>query len=128
MSTTAATPAKSTHDEHGSLVHPSDRKYVIIALILAAITAVEIALYYVEDSFGDATAPLLIAGSLLKFFIVVAYFMHLKFDNPFLRRMFVSAIVLSLAIYIALLTSMGAIFGRPSAPRPEPEPLPFVQG
>ena len=125
--TTTTHPQTETPVE-GHLVHPSDRKYVMIALILAAITMVEIGLYYVEDSFGDATAPLLIAGSALKFFIVVAYFMHLKFDHPLLRRMFTAALVLSTIVYLVILMSMGAIFGRPSAPRPQPEPAPFVKG
>ena len=39
--------------------------------------------------------PMMIA----KFAIVVGYFMHLKYDNPLFKRVFVSGLVLAIAVY-----------------------------
>ncbi len=84
--------------EHGA--HPSDRQYVVIALILAAITAVEVVLSYWNDA--GLSAPLLLVGMALKFAIVAGYFMHLKFDSRLLRRLFLSGLGLALFCYIAV--------------------------
>jgi cytochrome c oxidase subunit 4 len=41
----------------------------------------------------------------MKFAIVAAFFMHLKFDSPMLRRVFITGIALAGVVYtIALLT------------------------
>jgi hypothetical protein len=43
---------------------------------------------------------------ILKFAIVCAYFMHLKYDNPLFRRIFVFGLVLAVAVYCIALTAM----------------------
>ena len=88
-----------THD------HPSDRKYIQIAVILALITAAEVATFYVEDSLGSALVPLLLAMMVVKFFIVAAWFMHLRFDSNLFTRVFVSGIILAVGVYIAFLAT-----------------------
>jgi cytochrome c oxidase subunit 4 len=47
--------------------------------------------------------PALIILSLAKFIAVVGYFMHLKYDSKIFRYMFVAGLVLSLAVYLAML-------------------------
>ncbi len=78
-----ATPTEhhDAHDDHdGHDGHPADSYYVRIAVILAVITALEVALSYLG-------APTLVeVGGLLlmmaiKFFLVAAHFMHLRFDS-----------------------------------------------
>jgi len=98
MTTTHATPAADKHDEHGD--HPSEKKYWVIALILGIITAVEVALSYID--LGNGVAPLLLIGMVMKFFIVASYFMHLKFDSKMARRLFISGLSLALFCYLAL--------------------------
>ncbi|NBO33844.1 MAG: hypothetical protein EBV02_05680 [Actinobacteria bacterium] len=71
----AATHGATEHAEHGM----STRGYISIALILAAITALEVSTYYVD--FGPLFLPALLIMMAVKFVIVVSYFMHLKFDN-----------------------------------------------
>jgi cytochrome c oxidase subunit 4 len=94
------------HDgEHGA--HPTDAKYIKIAGILAVITAFEVAIYYVKSGLGDSFAPILIAMAAVKFFIVGAYFMHLRFDNRVLRRFFITGIVLAAVIYTILFLLLG---------------------
>ena len=93
------------HADHGA--HPTEAKYVKIALILAAVTAVEVALYYWSFSVEAANNAVLIVLAGIKFVIVAAYFMHLKFDNKILRRLFITGFVLAAFCYIAYLLTLG---------------------
>ena len=96
------------HGDHGHHAgHPSEAKYVKIALILAAVTAIEVVLYYFSFSSEVANNAILIALAGLKFVIVAAYFMHLKFDNKILRRLFITGFVLACFCYVAYLLTLG---------------------
>jgi cytochrome c oxidase subunit 4 len=91
--------------EHGA--HPTDTQYMKIAALLAVITGVEVAVYYIKNSLGDGFAPFLLALAAVKFFMVGAFFMHLRFDNRVLRRLFVTGIVLAIIIYAILFLLLG---------------------
>ena len=86
--------------------HPSDAQYMLIALILAIVTGIEVAVYYIKG-LGDAGNPILIILAATKFIIVVSFFMHLRFDNKLLRRVFVTGIVLALTVYVIVFLSLG---------------------
>ena len=89
----------TSHLEHP---HPKEALYVKVAIILAIVTAVEIWLSY--TGYADwIVVVALIALSLVKFTAVVGYFMHLKFDNPTLRRPFIGGLILALSVYTAVL-------------------------
>jgi cytochrome c oxidase subunit IV len=90
--------------EHGA--HPTDRQYILIALILAAITAVEVGISYAKG-LGDASNPLLLILAAIKFFMVVAFFMHLKFDNRVFRRFLVTGIILAGIVYTIVFLTLG---------------------
>lgn len=95
------------HAEHA---HPTPLKYIFVAAVLAVVTAVEVALSYIE--MGDAVkVALLMSGALIKFVFVALYFMHLKFDNVILRRFFVTGIVLALLVYFVVLITLDVLFG-----------------
>ena len=97
------------HIEHEH-AHPSDSKYVLIAIILAVITAAEVATYYVDLS----TAALIIVLSpmmIAKFALVVAFFMHLKFDSRIFTRLFVAGLVLAVLVYLVALSTFGFLVG-----------------
>lgn len=99
--------AATAHEETVSGVgheHPSDGKYIQIALLLGVITAVEVAIPYLTDVSGLWLA-LMLALMVAKFFIVVAWFMHLRFDSSLFRRLFVGGLVLAVIVYLAVLTS-----------------------
>jgi cytochrome c oxidase subunit 4 len=84
--------------------HPSPVKYVGIAILLAVITALEVALYYIDMPELLLVVFLLILAA-MKFTMVAAFFMHLKFDSPVLRRVFLTGIILAGVVYtVALLT------------------------
>lgn len=81
--------------------HASDRQYVVIAIILAVITAAEVAASYLD--LGAFFIPLLLIMMSLKFFIVASFFMHLRFDNKIFSWMFYFGLALALAVYIGTL-------------------------
>jgi cytochrome c oxidase subunit 4 len=91
-------PTDAHPDAHGD--HPTEGKYWVIAAILAVITAVEVALSYID--LGNAVAPLLLVGMVMKFFIVASYFMHLKFDSRVTRRLFISGLALAVFCYLGM--------------------------
>jgi cytochrome c oxidase subunit 4 len=94
----AAESADDSH-EHGL----SDRQYIYVALILAALTVVEVSTYYVD--FGPLFIPVLLVLMVIKFFIVVSYFMHLKFDNSIFSWMFYAGLFLAISVYAAALAT-----------------------
>jgi cytochrome c oxidase subunit 4 len=83
--------------------HPSPRKYVNVAIILAIVTAIEVAIYYVT-ALEDLLVPLLLFFAVIKFVMVGMYFMHLKFDSHTFRRFFVTGIVLALFVFGVVMT------------------------
>jgi cytochrome c oxidase subunit 4 len=101
--------ATHSHEEtiHGAgHEHPSDRSYVGIAAILAAITAAEVGTYYVADQLGSFMVPILLVMMAVKFFMVASWFMHLRFDSVMFRRFFITGLLLALAVYLAAMVSM----------------------
>lgn len=105
--------AETTHEAHEAHHHPQPRDYIRIAIFLAVLTGFEVALFYIEegvDSIGQSiTAPLLLILSAIKFVVVVGWFMHLKYEKPFLARFFSIGAVLALALYSITLAALGAI-------------------
>ena len=82
--------------------HPGAGVYIRVAIILSIITAVEVAIYYVEG-IRDFLVPTLIVLSIAKFVAVVGYFMHLKFDDRRFRWMFIAGLVITTSVVLALL-------------------------
>lgn len=89
-------------DEH----HPSDWAYVKIALVLAAVTALEVFTYFrsVLD-WGAALVPSLIVMMIVKFYLVATWFMHLRFDSRLFAKMFTAGLVLAVAVYVIALAA-----------------------
>ncbi|MCD6029088.1 MAG: hypothetical protein K0S78_1262 [Thermomicrobiales bacterium] len=94
----APAPGAAAHEEE----HASPRTYVQIAIILSIITVVEVAIWYIPAVRG-VLVPALIVLSLAKFVMVIGFFMHLKYDHRLYRAMFAAGLIVSLAVYLALL-------------------------
>jgi cytochrome c oxidase subunit 4 len=105
----AATPvAAEPHLLPGELhPHPSPLRYVIIAVVLCAITAAEVSLYYLEGDIPDAAIiSLLLIFAVLKFGIVASWYMHLRTDRAIFSRFFVLGIVAAVFLYMVVLVSL----------------------
>lgn len=89
------------HEEHWT-----DLKYVKLAIILAVITAVEVWLSYAKDDLGGFFLPALLILMAVKFFSVVLFFMHLKFDNRLFSVMFYMGLVLAVGVYVAAMFTL----------------------
>src|SRR5262245_48329082 len=87
--------------------HPSEWFYVKVAIALAVMTAVEVALSYTKIN-EHLTVGMLLFLAAIKFGTVVAFFMHLKFDHPWFRRLFVTGLLLAIGVYVAYLTTLHA--------------------
>jgi cytochrome c oxidase subunit 4 len=85
MSTATENPASHEAASHDTEHHgATDKQYIVIALILAALTAIEVSTYYV---------------------IVASFFMHLKFDNKLFTYLFYSGLFLAIAVYVGALAT-----------------------
>jgi|EndMetStandDraft_8_1072994.scaffolds.fasta_scaffold1698884_1 cytochrome c oxidase subunit 4 len=83
--------------QHGA----TDKQYIVIAIILAVVTAMEVTLTYVDV--GPVFLPALLIMMAAKFLIVVSYFMHLKFDHRIFSFLFYMGLVLAVGVYAAAL-------------------------
>ena len=112
----------TTHEtEHGGGGHPSLKQYIVIAIMLFAITIVEFVIIMdfpgeaekvIADALGEpATTILLFLLSGIKFAIVILFYMHLKFDNRFFFWVFIAGMVLAVMVGLALIGLFAAIKG-----------------
>jgi len=90
--------------------HPRPRDYWVVALILGVITAAEVSVTYI-DFLDAAVAPLLLVMAAAKFAIVVGWFMHLRFDAPVYRRLFLIGVIAAPILFGAVLFSFGVLIG-----------------
>ncbi|MGH7540144.1 MAG: cytochrome C oxidase subunit IV family protein [Gemmatimonadota bacterium] len=94
------------HSEAGE-PHVSNRLYIVIAVILAVLTAMELMVFYVE-ALRPLLLPILMVLMAAKFTLVVMFFMHLKFDSKVLTGIFAWGVFIAATIIVSLL----AIFGK----------------
>jgi cytochrome c oxidase subunit 4 len=95
---------------HLEKAHPSEKVYVKVAIFLAVITGIEIVISYVEMAVWIAVVALVVL-SIIKFGAVVAYFMHLKFDNPAFSRFFIVGLALAITVFGVVLVTFGIFIG-----------------
>jgi cytochrome c oxidase subunit 4 len=87
--------------------HPTPFKYVMIAVILVVVTAVEIATSYLEGDIPDGLIVTLLLGMMVvKFALVAAWYMHLKTDLPIFRRFFILGIVAAVVLYAIVIGTL----------------------
>jgi cytochrome c oxidase subunit 4 len=101
---------RASHDVEHEDHHTSDLLYIQIAIGLAILTAMEVAWPFIVDDGPILIVPLLIL-MVIKFGIIAAFFMHLRFDNKLLTRIFYAGLFLAVAVYVAALMTF-RIFGN----------------
>lgn len=82
--------------------HPQPRQYVMIAVVLVIVTALEVAVSYInQDTIGPNWIILMLAVmATVKFALVVSWYMHLKTDSRTLRRFFIVGLFGAITLYI----------------------------
>lgn len=83
--------------------HPSALTYLKVGIVLFILTIFEVALFYLEQQVGALVVPLLLLLALLKFVLVAAFYMHLKFDGRLLSSFFVGPLLIAISIVLALM-------------------------
>ena len=91
-------------DEYGEGHHgATDKQYILIAVALAVITALEVSISYID--IGPIFLPLLLILMAIKFVVVVSFFMHLRFDNKIFSFMFYLGLLLAIFVYCVALAT-----------------------
>ena len=106
-------PQSASHAGHGAEehAHPTWSTYWKVALILTIITVVEVAVYYIPSfAASSAFVPTLLIMSAVKFAIVVAFYMHLKYDHKLFRFLFTGPLIIAMLTMIVLLFLFGHLF------------------
>ena len=80
--------------------HPGAKTYVAVAGILAVITAVEVAVFYIE-ALRPVIVPILLVLSATKFALVVG------FDSKLFTAVFVGPLVVAIGLILAMLALYG---------------------
>jgi len=88
--------------------HATVQTYVRVAVVLGLLTAIEIGALYVKGIPSHALVALLLLFSVLKFGLVVAFFMHLRYDNKLLTVLFVGPLLIAMVIILAIMALFGA--------------------
>ena len=86
--------------------HASIGTYVVVAVILTLVTAMEFSAIYIRE-LTPILIPLLVVMSAAKFALVALFFMHLRYDARPLSVIFVGSLVIALGIAVALTTLTG---------------------
>ena len=116
MAVHAAPHTTSEHKVH----HPSARFYILIFVILLAVTVAEV--FAAQEPFltifgdmglpGRALIPLLVlAGA--KFFMIAAFYMHLKQDSRLFTAFFVIGLILALGMWGSFMGLFTAHYREP---------------
>jgi len=91
--------------EHGPK-HPGAWEYIQIGVVLAVITMGEVAIYYTDIAHSLLVTIIVVLG-VLKFSLVVLWFMHLKFDNRLFSTMFLMGLIAAMAVFAVVVATLG---------------------
>ena len=88
--------------------YPSAKVYWATALVLMVLTAIEIGISYLPD-IDRFRGLLLVAFGAAKFVIVVAIFMHLRYEAPRYRTYFLLGVGGALIVFAVVLATFQAL-------------------
>ena len=96
--TTDRAHADHTHE------HPTWKQYKWVALWLFVITVAEVWAYYVPALVASKFfVPAILIMMVVKFTIVVMFYMHLKYDHPLFRKLFTGPLAIAAVTLVAFL-------------------------
>jgi cytochrome c oxidase subunit IV len=90
---------------------PTPAEYWKIAGFLAAVTAVEVAMYYIDKELGLGflNSVILLTLSAVKFLVVIGWFMHVRYEKPMISRFFTAGFILACTLYLIVLAALGVV-------------------
>lgn len=97
------------HSAEAHAGHPTAKTYVVVGVILGVITAIEVGIFLVKDVNSAVMTFMLLGLSLLKFVLVMGWFMHLKADDNRFTLLFVAPAVVMISTIVALLALFGSL-------------------
>ena len=107
----------SSHDPHANVdhaamgiekEHPTWSTYWKVAVVLTLMTVIEVWIYYIPSFVASrAFVPVLLIMSAIKFFIVVAFYMHLRYDHKLFRALFTGPLIIATTTIIGLMFLFG---------------------
>ena len=94
--------------------HPSPAQYWKIAALLALLTAIEVAMFYIDNALGLGlfNVAILVTLSAVKFVVVVGFYMHVRYEKPIIARFFTAGFVLACSLYLVVLSALGILVIR----------------
>ena len=107
----------SSHEPHANVdhaamgiekEHPTWSTYWKVAVVLTLMTIVEVWIYYIPSFVASrAFVPVLLIMSAIKFFIVVAFYMHLRYDHKLFRALFTGPLIIAMTTIVGLMFLFG---------------------
>ena len=98
-------PSTGVHEGGRGHAEPTDRQYIGIALVLAVLTALEIAATELGIFSGAPLVTILLSLMVVKFLLVVGFFMHLRFDSRLFTLVFYIGVVFAVGLYGVMLAT-----------------------
>jgi len=96
--------------------HPTWSTYWKVALILTAITALEVWIYYIPAFVHSrGFVPTLLVLSAVKFAIVVLFYMHLRYDHKLFKAVFTGPLIIAITTIVVLMFLFGKLAVRTGA-------------
>ena len=102
---TAPSASEAGDGDPGSGAHIRPSQYVLVAVVLAIVTGVEVAISYAKSVNSNLVILALVALAAVKFFLVAAWYMHLRFDRPIFRGLFLLGLAMAMFVYLVVLLS-----------------------
>lgn len=110
--------SESREVQHNQHAHPTNRFYLIIGAVLLGLTVLEVVGYVAEERgalpTGAATTIILLLSA-AKFLLVVALYMHLRFDHKLFTGIFVFPALLATLVICGMIFLFGPIHGTSTA-------------
>jgi len=97
-----ATQTIEGHTPVGELHHPGAAIYLIVAVFLGVLTAMEITVFYVP-ALRTVLVPVLLILAAAKFALIALFFMHLKYDSWTLSGIFIFPLIIAALLLASLL-------------------------
>jgi cytochrome c oxidase subunit 4 len=98
---------------HAGGGHASVATYIRVAVVLSVVTAIEVATLYIPGLPNLLLVTSLLLMSIVKFALVVGFYMHLRYDSKIFTSMFVGPLLIAVGIILAVMALFSAFILLP---------------